>query len=346
MEQSEANAPPERPPIFVSMGMTILDELRFSHQKTAYDMPGGSGLFAALGARLFKPGSEAADVGCVIAAGCNMPDSLLSLLKSWGLTLLVLTDPDKLFTRGLLEYLDDGFGGTRFTYVTPPLKPETRQLNASSLLYAKSFHFLALPSDLQDQVNTLLRLREEHGIMERPLIVWEPAPKGCDSNELEAHRDACALVDVISPNHIELHRLFNGKSEEDVEFSKDAIMTQAGAFVDAGIGPNGTGLIVVRCGYHGAMVLSRNCEPRWASAYYGKDDENVVDATGAGNAFLGAFAVTFTDTGDAWAACMKGSIAASYAIEQFGPPTLTIEKPELWNKSDPLRRLEELIARG
>ena len=45
MEQNGANTPPERAPVFTSMGMTILDELRFSHQKTVYDMPGGSGLF-------------------------------------------------------------------------------------------------------------------------------------------------------------------------------------------------------------------------------------------------------------------------------------------------------------
>lgn len=39
-------------PVFVSMGMTILDELRFSHQNTVFDVPGGSGLF---GTSAFSP---------------------------------------------------------------------------------------------------------------------------------------------------------------------------------------------------------------------------------------------------------------------------------------------------
>lgn len=172
---------------------------------------------------------------------------------------------------------------------------------------------------------------------------------GCDSKGLESHRNACALVDVISPNHIELHRLFNGKSERDVEFSKDDIEMQARAFVQAGIGPEEKGVIVVRCGYHGAMVLSRDRhQPEWLPAYYGKDAKQVVDATGAGNSFLGAFAVAFKETGDPKEACLRGSVAASYAIEQFGPPKLTTstsETQELWNGSHPMARLEELRAR-
>ncbi|KAI0521269.1 Ribokinase-like protein [Xylaria bambusicola] len=349
MDQNGANAAPERYPVFVSMGMTILDELRFSHQRTAYDVPGGSGLFAVLGARLFKPSPHAADVGCVLAAGCDLPGPLLSLLKSWQLTLLVLTDPEKPCTRGLLEYLDDGFGGTRFSYTTSPLRPETIQLDASILLYSKSFHFLALPHDLENQVKTLLRLRAEHGITERPMIVWEPAPMGCDSINLESHIKASALVDVLSPNHIELHRLFNGKSEKDIEFSQSSVEMQASRFVEAGIGPDRQGVLVVRAGYHGAMVLSSGKQPEWLPAYYGKDVEEVVDATGAGNAFLGAFAVAFQETKDAREACLRGAVAASYAIEQHGPPTLTAptsESGELWNESDVLSRLDELKARS
>ncbi|KAI3335987.1 Ribokinase-like protein [Ustulina deusta] len=332
-------------PVFVSMGMTILDELRFSHQNTVFDVPGGSGLFAVLGARLFKPNPRAADVGCVVAAGCDLPKTLLSLLESWQLTLLVLTDPDKPCTRGLLEYLDDGFGGTKFTYVTPPLRPLTIQLGASNLLYAKSFHFLALPEDLANQVSTLLRLREEQGITERPTIIWEPAPMGCDSVNLEHHLKTCALVDVFSPNHIELHRLFEGKSKTEIELSPSRVESQAIHFLKAGIGPNGNGLAVIRSGYHGVLIVSNSQQLEWLPAYYGKDSGKVVDATGAGNSFLGAFAVALEETNDPREAGLRGSVAASYAIEQFGPPTRTAstsQSGELWNGSDVLSRLQDL----
>ncbi|KAI1423368.1 Ribokinase-like protein [Xylaria sp. FL1777] len=348
MDRHGATASGDTHPVFVSLGMTILDELRFSHQNTVFDVPGGSGFFAVLGARLFKPSPEAADVGCVVAAGCDLPKSLLSLLQSWQLTLLVLEDADQPCTRGLLEYLDDGFGGTRFSYVTPPLRPSTIQLGASNLLYARSFHFLALPEDLEDQVSTLLRLREEQGITERPMIVWEPAPMGCDSVNLARHLETCALVDVFSPNHIELHRLFEGKRETDVEFSSSTTEAQARHFLQAGIGPSQNGLAVIRSGYNGVLVMSNNKQAEWLPAYYGKNSDKVVDATGAGNAFLGALAVALQETNDPREAALRGSVAASYAIEQFGPPTFTASASpsgELWNGSDVLSRLQELKSR-
>ncbi|KAI0530225.1 Ribokinase-like protein [Xylaria digitata] len=349
MDQRTINVPSENRPVFVSLGMTILDEIRFSHQKTVYDMPGGSGLFAVLGARLFKPNSQATDVGCIVAAGCDLPKPLLSLLESWQLTLLVLHDADKPCTQGLLEYLDDGFGGTTFSYTTPPLRPSTIQLGDSSLLYAKSFHFLALPEDLETQVSTLLRLRKEHGIMERPLIVWEPAPMGCDSANLTRHLEACALVDVFSPNHIELDHLVKGKRGVEVEFSPSTIEAQARPFIDAGIGPSQEGLAVIRSGYNGALTLSNNSKAEWLPAYYGKGSDKVVDATGAGNAFLGAFSVALLETSDPKEACLRGAVAASYAIEQFGPPKLTastLTEREFWNGSDVLVRLQDLKERA
>ncbi|KAI0419280.1 Ribokinase-like protein [Xylaria grammica] len=349
MDQHVINVPSGSHPVFLSLGMTILDEIRFSHQNTVYDVPGGSGLFAVLGARLFKPGPKAADVGCIVAAGCDLPKPLLSLLQSWRLTLLVLHDADKPCTRGLLEYLDDGFGGRRFSYTTTPLRPSTIQLADSGLLHAKSFHFLALPEDLESQVTTLLRLRKEQGIAELPLIVWEPAPMGCDSVRLESHLKACALVDVFSPNHIELDHLFNGKNEADIEFSPSTIEAQAKRFLEEGIGPNQEGVAVIRSGYHGALVLSKNGKAEWLPAYYGKNDDKVVDATGAGNAFLGGFAVALHETKDLREAGLRGSVAASYAIEQFGPPKLTASTSssgELWNGSDVLLRLQGLKARA
>ncbi|KAI1346456.1 Ribokinase-like protein [Xylaria sp. FL0043] len=340
--------PPGRYPVFVSLGMTILDELRFSHQKTVFDVPGGAGFFAVFGARLFKPPPKADEVGCVVAAGCDLPKTLLSLLESWQLNLLLLNDDNKPCTRGLLEYLDDGFGGTKFSYTTPPLRPSTLQLAASSLLAARSFHFLALPDDLEIQVSTLLRLRQEQGITERPMIVWEPAPMGCDSANLMRHFEACKLVDVFSPNHIELHRLFEGKGETDVEFSPSTIEAQAKDFLEAGIGPNQNGVAVIRSGYHGALVSSNKSQAEWLPAYYGRGSDKVVDATGAGNAFLGAFAVALQETNDPREAALRGAVAASYAIEQFGPPTLTaftLLPGEFWNGSDAQGRLAELRDR-
>ncbi|KAK5635307.1 hypothetical protein RRF57_011019 [Xylaria bambusicola] len=239
--------------------------------------------------------------------------------------------------------------GTRFSYTTSPLRPEPTQLDGSNLLYSRSFHFLALPHDLENQVNTLLSSRAEHGITERPLIVRDTAPMDCDSVNPESHLKASALVDVLSPNHIELDRLFNGKSEKDIEFSQSNIEIQANLFVEASIGPDRKGVIMVLSGHYGAIVPSDGKQPEWLPAYYGKDIEEAVDATGASNAFPGAFAAAFQETKDPEEACLRGAVAASYAIKQRSPHTLiaaTSESSELWNGSNVLSLLDELKIRG
>ncbi|KAI1172876.1 putative PfkB family kinase [Nemania sp. FL0916] len=352
MDQTAANSSRSGPPVFVSLGMLVLDELRFPHLKTVADVPGGSGLYATLGARLFKPGPSAADVGCVIKAGYDIPESTVRLLESWEMTLLLVREADKQCTRGLLEYEDEDLIHNTFNYTTPPLRPAPSDLQTSPLLFAKSFHFLSLPVDLERQVASLLQLRAEQGIHERPLIVWEPAPMGCDSINLASHFSACALVDVISPNRAELRFLLEGKDKSQVEFSQSIVEAQAARFVEAGIGPTQEGLIVVRAGEHGVLILSKTRKAEWLPTYYGKDDsDKVIDATGAGNAFLGAFAVTLQETKDPREAALRGSVASSYALEQFGPPKLTTSPSgeELWNESAVMSRLNNLktrVARG
>ncbi|KAJ8132128.1 hypothetical protein O1611_g1495 [Lasiodiplodia mahajangana] len=335
-------------PVFVSLGMVILDELRFPRREPVIDVPGGSGLYATLGARLFKPSPKAADVGCIVTAGCDLPESTISLLESWGMTLLLIRDAEKPCTRSLLEYEDNAFGRNTFRYVTTPLRPSPIQLATSNLLHATSFHFLALPKDLEDQVTTLLRLREEHGITERPLIVWEPAPSGCDSTNLAGHLKACALVDVFSPNRSELRSLLEGKSETEAQFSPSIVEAQAERFVEAGIGPNKQGLAVIRSGEHGVLIVSKAKQPEWLPTYYEKGSTKVVDPTGAGNAFLGAFSVALQEMNDAREASLRGSVAASYALEQVGPPRLKVTSSlsgELWNESDVQLRLQDFKTR-
>lgn len=73
---------------------------------------------ATLGARLFKAGPRAVDVGCIVAAGYDLPDSTVRLLESWGLTLLLVRDAEKPCTRGLLQYEDDAFSRAYTLIVT------------------------------------------------------------------------------------------------------------------------------------------------------------------------------------------------------------------------------------
>jgi len=122
--------------------------------------------------------------------------------------------------------------------------------------------------------------------------------------------------------------------------------------LDVGVGPNGEGAAVVRCGRLGCCVGARVRGLQWIPALFGNDDQHrVVEVTGAGNAFMGGFgAGLHLNQGDFYEAALYGSVSASFVVEQVGPPQLDTSGPhEIWNGDEPRRRLQELrqkIASG
>jgi sugar/nucleoside kinase (ribokinase family) len=191
------------------------------------------------------------------------------------------------------------------------------------------------------EVTELVRLREENGIFQRPLLVWEPLPGLCTANHLITHLSACRVVDVFSPNHLELLGLC-GKPA--IPFDKKLIEQCAQEIFEASnMSSKRTGTfpqaVVVRSGEHGCLVVSSE-GGIWLPPYL-MDSEKVVDATGGGNTFLGGFTIALQESGDLIRAAIYGSVAASFAIEQIGLPKRTGESgEEVWNGEGARKRLD------
>ncbi|KAJ5366331.1 hypothetical protein N7541_000272 [Penicillium brevicompactum] len=195
----------------------------------------------------------------------------------------------------------------------------------------------------------MLFLREKLGIQHRPLIIWEPAPLSCKPENLQDFLAVAALVDVFSPNHLELAALF-----EDTPATSDRseIERLAKKFITNGVGPEGKGTVIVRVGEHGCFVRSSNLVSKWLPPFHvaGPGEEQatkVVDPTGAGNAFLGGYSIGYLQTGgDIIQAANYGSVAASFALEQVGMPEKRCEgDEELWNGASVPERLHEYRTR-
>jgi hypothetical protein len=79
------------------------------------------------------------------------------------------------------------------------------------------------------------------------------------------------------------------------------------------------------------------------------EQERVVDPTGGGNAFLGGMAVALARGRLVEEAAAWGSVAASFAIEQVGMPSLEggdeESEGEKWNGESVEGRLEEFLGR-
>ncbi|KAK6350242.1 hypothetical protein TWF696_006477 [Orbilia brochopaga] len=340
--------------LFATFGKVILDDIYFQDDSNdpIHNAIGGSGTYSTIGARLFcsGPGSRPSAVGWVIRVGADFPAATLDKLKSWGTTMRVINETASETSRGCLQYGDITLGSKMFKYTTPPLWTLPEHFANTPCLSSAAFHFLAPPRHGFRDIPKLFALRREAGIAERPLMIWEPQPSTCTPRFFHPHfKVVSSLVDIFSPNHMELADLFGcaSNSAEDGTIDKGAYESMAKRFVEKGIGESGDGWIVLRAGEHGCMIYGRKMDtPRWFAPYYEKGSVKVVDSIGAGNAFLGALTIGLLETGDMLEAVAYGAVAASYVIEQLGVPELTVQAGrELWNGKNVRERLEVYEAR-
>jgi sugar/nucleoside kinase (ribokinase family) len=198
---------------------------------------------------------------------------------------------------------------------------------------------------------------------ERPIFVWEPVPDLCTPEEQEKFFEANRVVDVVSPNHLELGMMFD-QLGWTVESEESQSLVQK--IIDSGIGPNGDGCLAIRAGKDGSYAYSKD-RKIWLPAYHQPDAPGstaVLDPTGAGNSFLGALAQGMVTAGrepfkviesvlspsESWTKAMKAwgnrqdlplalicaTVAAGFVVEQIGVPQISAagNGKELWNQSE------------
>lgn len=240
--------------------------------------------------------------------------------------------------------------------MTPTLTIEPEHLHDTHQLKSHAFHFFVDPTQIIEQTTKLQQLRSASGIRTRPIVVWEPKGYSCVPENLQAFVQGMRAVNVFSPNHIELASIV-GKTVPPVPneaFFEDLCAPFFRPPQDDVSAPQ-VGVLIVRAGDRGCFVKSHT-EQKWLPAYYPPEDHaeaitrvsKVVDTTGAGNSFLGAFTIgLLMSSDDAIFAACAGNVAASFVVEQVGLPTLSSSGSgtELWNGEDVSARFQAYRAK-
>ncbi|CAG8145533.1 unnamed protein product [Penicillium olsonii] len=370
---------------FCTLGMFIIGMLYISIQRAGLTNPpddidfggirpgvknitGGAASFAVIGARLVSGSKHARAVSWIVDVGSDFPSETLDVIKSWNTDCLFREDDTRLTTRAWNGYHPNE--QRDFKYLTPKLRLEPEMLSDKQL-WSKTFHMVCSASRCIHIVQTILQRREEmHKAgnspseaheLQRPIFVWEPVPDLCTPEEQNNFFAANKVVDVISPNHMELGMMFDQPSWTEDSQESQALVRR---ITDSGIGPDGNGMLVIRAGKDGSYAYSKTCKI-WLPAYHQPDVSGktpVIDPTGAGNSFLGALAQGLVTTGrepfqviqsvlsqsenwkkglDSWGsyqnypmALICATVAAGFVVEQIGVPQITEENgEELWNQS-------------
>ncbi|KAJ9606324.1 hypothetical protein H2200_009285 [Cladophialophora chaetospira] len=311
-------------PLLTTLGLMVIDEIEDPSTNEVKEVLGGSGAWCSVGACMFLPKTKAKSICWKFQIGGDLSSEMEKQIIGWGINAEIEQMKGNETCRTKIK---DKTGDSALAeYIRPKLAVEPHHLRGSIMLKAQCFHLVTPLDVLGQEVRDLIQLRQEVG-MDRPLIIWAPPSLTCHVRNLNCCMNAVRHVDVFSPNHIELLRLFG----REPSFDRNEIETLAGRFLDEGVGPTGNGSVV----------------SRWLPAYYDSEHNNrpVVDTTGAGNAFLGGFIAGWVKTGDAVEAAAYGNVASSFALEQVGPPVATGLDGELWNGVCPRARLQEYRVR-
>ncbi|MGQ9493134.1 MAG: carbohydrate kinase family protein [Anaerolineae bacterium] len=276
---------------------------------------GGNAIYSAVGARIWG-----VHVGILSRVGENYPQGWLSQLEQRGISIAgirrihgwqdmrtfyayldletrVDTEPERHFARLGLPLPDDLSG---YVHSTPgqdsqefmPLSPRPADL-PSSYLEVKAAHLspLELPSH-----RTLSRFLAEHGIR----ISLDPGERYMKPALVEDVFSFLRWADAFLPSEQEVESLLG---EGDPWLA-------AARFAEAG-----PAVVVIKAGSKGSLIYDSRSRKRWLVPAY---PTQVVDVTGAGDAYCGGFMVGYDETQDPVIAGCYGAVSASFVLEGFG----------------------------
>lgn len=336
----------EEVPYFISLGMFIIDEIDFPGLRLS-DILGGGGTFAICGSRIVLDSKESHRCAWVVDIGNDCPADILKALHSWNTGGIFRYDGTRKCTRGWNGYGPNEFRD--FKYLTPKKRITVSDLELHPyMLRSKSFHLICSPERCEQVLNELDEMTTKFGIHTNSVIAWEPIPDFCNPENLKETLEILSKIDILTPNSAECAAYFGRSEPRDFKGCEDI----AKKFIKWMTKPQSG--IVLRCGSMGCLLIKLSDGiPIWFPAYYSKNEDGtnnskVIDPTGCGNTFVGAFATEFVKSGKNFErACIFATIASGACIEQHGTPTLTVSSDgtDLWNGLSFNDRLQKYIEK-
>ena len=300
-------------PDYVAYSGLIIDDIVLPDGRTFFNTLGGSGTHALVGMRVWSD-----RLGYFAAVGSDFSRDHRVQLEQLGVDL-----------RGLIER--DGSPTARAWQL---FEPEERRVEVFRTdiedFYGHEAQFEEMPPDFleargyQLHFGTLAQTAELveklRAVNPTACLVWEPTPLQFTGTGDE-FRAVLSRVDLVSPDLDEASQMTGQGTTEGM----------AETLLGWGVP-----VVALRMGARGSLVATAEGEVYTVPAV----PTTVVDTTGAGDAYCGGFLVALGTGLDVPEAGARAAVSASFAIEQFGVPTID-EQAQV----DAERRLEWARAR-
>jgi sugar/nucleoside kinase (ribokinase family) len=280
-------------PSYVVFAHLIIDDLRLADGTRADGVLGGAGTYAALGAALV--GEE--PVGLVSGVGRDLIPEHLEWLASWGIDTSGLARRGERTPRSHVVYRADGsrtetpvFGPEHFASMAPAVADVPAAWGRVRGTYLFAAHD-------DPQWPGFLRWARQRAVV----VMWEISAESCRPDAYPDVLRRLRDVDILSINLAEARSLTGA---EDPLACVAQLQRAGGA------------LVTLRMGADGALIADEDRVVA-ADAVTGVP---VVDPTGAGNCYSGAFLAAWGRTGDLERSAALAAAAASRVLGYRGVP--------------------------
>ncbi len=276
--------------MYLTVGSIIIDDIILPDGRSRMGVLGGGSTHAAMGMRAWTD-----QVSVCAPVGFDFPPERMAQLEAYfdttGVTHSTLATPRawQLFEPDghRTEIFRTPFSDFQTINPHPSVLPET-------VFNALGVHLQAqAPQPLGEWA---VRLRAA-GCR---FILWEPWESFCQASNEAVIRQTLPMVDGFSPN-LEEARQITGLNDP---------LAAARRLLEWG-----TPLVALRMGAEGSLIVTRDGHTWHVNAVH---VPQLVDVTGAGNAYCGGFVVGMAETGDLHTAARRAAVSASLALEQFG----------------------------
>ncbi len=283
-------------PAFLAVGSIFIDDIVYPNGQTRMGILGGGATHAAAGMAIW--GQRAGIVTCV---GRDLPDDAHQrLARDFDLSSLVWVEVPQARAWQVFEWDGRRTEIFRNEDMTPFVYgPDLAQIGPSHAA-VRGVHLL---QDADSVPGWRARCPDA-------VLLWEPQQQVMIPELADAFRGALPLVDIVSPNQLEASHIYG--------FDDPAALVRA--MLD-----DGATIAVLRMGEQGSLVGMRGQTALLAVPAVGVP--RVVDQTGAGNTYCGAFLVNWVLTHHLVTAACRAAVAASFALEVLGVIDLADVQP-------------------
>jgi len=285
------------PEFFVSVGSIIIDDIVLPDGRKKNGIFGGGLTHAAMGMRVWTD-----QVGVISSVGGDFDKDNFDLLNTYFDTSGVCVNQEVPTPRAWQVFDEDGTRHETFQTDLNQMaacipKPDALPDNFSQF---SGIHLQCSPHEIGLWVRTLRTHDSREASNQCQVILWEPWDEFCVPENQKLFKKNSERVDVVSPNLREARRL-TGLTDpvEIVHKLRDY----------------GARIVALRMAEAGSLVMDEDGVVSAVPAY---PVNEIIDVTGAGNAYCGGFVVGYARTGNVEQAGWYGGVSASLALHQFG----------------------------